>query len=94
MYYLCSENKGADQLRGYREDDLRLCFRICKKPVFSRCGSYIVCMSNCRSVSAEPENYDDFFSLNTVDGSVNKTGLINASDPRKYLLFIQVSIIK
>ena len=31
MYYLCSENKGADQLRDYREADLRLCFRICKK---------------------------------------------------------------
>ena len=27
MYYPCSENKGADQLRGYREADLRLCFR-------------------------------------------------------------------
>ena len=40
MYYLCSENKGADQLRGYREADLRLCFRICKKPVFSQRGSY------------------------------------------------------
>ena len=23
LYYLCSENKGADQLRGYREADLR-----------------------------------------------------------------------
>ena len=33
--YLCSENKGADQLRGYREADLRLCFRICKTFVFS-----------------------------------------------------------
>ena len=30
LYYLCSENKCADQLRGYREADLRLCFRICK----------------------------------------------------------------
>ena len=30
LYYLCSENKGADQLR---EADLRLCFRICKNPV-------------------------------------------------------------
>ena len=39
LQYLCSENKGADQLRGYREADLRLCFRICKKPVFSRRGS-------------------------------------------------------
>ena len=56
LYYLCSENKGADQLRGQREADrgqpeadrgqpeadrgqreadLRLCFRICRKQVFS-----------------------------------------------------------
>ena len=40
LYYLCSENKGTDQLRGYRDADLRLCFRICKKPVFSGRGSY------------------------------------------------------
>ena len=40
LYYLCSENKGADQLRGYREADLRLCFCICENPVFSRGGSY------------------------------------------------------
>ena len=33
--YLCSENKGVDQLRGYREADVRLCFRICKMLVFS-----------------------------------------------------------
>ena len=26
--YLCSENKGADQLRSYCEADLRLCFRL------------------------------------------------------------------
>ena len=41
LYYPCSENKGADQLRGYRKADLRLCFRICKNPVFSRRGSFI-----------------------------------------------------
>ena len=35
LYYPFSENKGADQLRGYREADLRLCFRICQNPVFS-----------------------------------------------------------
>ena len=40
MYYPCSENKDADQLRGYREADLRLCFRPCKLLVFSRTGSY------------------------------------------------------
>ena len=37
---VCSENKGADQLRadqlrGYREADLRLCFHICQTLVFS-----------------------------------------------------------
>ena len=26
LYYLCSESKGADQLRGHREADLRLLF--------------------------------------------------------------------
>ena len=34
LYYPCSENKGTDQLRGYREADLRLYFRICKLLVF------------------------------------------------------------
>ena len=34
------ENKAADQLCGYREADLCLCFRICKKPVFSKRGSF------------------------------------------------------
>ena len=41
LYYPYSENKGADQLHGYREADLRLCFRICKKPVFSGRGSFV-----------------------------------------------------
>ena len=39
---MCRENKGADQLRGYREGDLRLCFRVYKKSVFSRRGSYFL----------------------------------------------------
>ena len=34
LYYLCSEKKGADQLRGYGEADLRLCFCKCKKNGF------------------------------------------------------------
>ena len=34
LYYPSSENKGAVQLRGYREADLRLCFRICRLLVF------------------------------------------------------------
>ena len=39
LNYQCSDNKGADQLRGYHKADLRLCFRICKKLVFSCRGS-------------------------------------------------------
>ena len=35
LYYPCSENKGADQLRSYCEADLRLCFRLCRLLVFS-----------------------------------------------------------
>ena len=34
-YYLCSENKDTDKLRGDREADLRLCFRISKSLVIS-----------------------------------------------------------
>ena len=41
LYYPSSENKGADQLRGYREVDLRLCFRLCRLLVFPRGGSYV-----------------------------------------------------
>ena len=40
LFYPCSENKGADQLRGYHKADLRLRFRIYKKTVFSRRGSF------------------------------------------------------
>ena len=39
LYHPCSENKGADQLRSYCAAALRLCFRICKNPVFSWRGS-------------------------------------------------------
>ena len=42
LYYPCSENKGADQLRGDREADLRLCFRICRLLVFPWGGSDIM----------------------------------------------------
>ena len=34
MILSVSENKVADQLRGHREADLRLCFCICKKTGF------------------------------------------------------------
>ena len=39
LYYPSNENKGADQLRGYRKADLRLCFRLCRLLVFKWGGS-------------------------------------------------------
>ena len=41
MYYPCNEIKGFDQLCGYHEADLLLCFHICKKQGFSLRGSII-----------------------------------------------------
>ena len=35
LYYLSSENKGADRVRGYHAADLCLCFCICEKQIFS-----------------------------------------------------------
>ena len=55
MCYLCSENKGADQLRGYREADLRLCFRICRLLVFSRGGSFFIIIWGQNIVRAQSE---------------------------------------
>ena len=53
MYYPCSENKDANQLRGYREADLRLCFCPCKLLVFSRTGSFrflFGCKPGCKNL--------------------------------------------
>ena len=46
LYYPSSENKGADQLRGYREADLRLCFPQSRLLVFPWGGSNKLC-ANC-----------------------------------------------
>ena len=35
LYCLCSKNKGAEQLRSHCEADLRLCFCIGKKLIFT-----------------------------------------------------------
>ena len=35
---MCSEKKGGDQLRGYHEGDLRLCFHTCRLLVFLHSG--------------------------------------------------------
>ena len=59
LNYLCSENKGADQLRG---DTVQLIcafvFTLCKKHVFSQCGSYEqhhkkTCFCKCENKDAD-----------------------------------------
>ena len=58
LYYVCCENKGTDQLRGYCAADLRLCLRICKSQDFScpvtwidsfQIGIRIVYMNHCKT---------------------------------------------
>ena len=63
LYYRCRENKDADQLRSYHEADLHLCFRICKSPVFSERGSYVVSL-----VSDSTEHY--WYTLSSSDNSI------------------------
>ena len=64
LYYPSSENKGADQLRGYREADLRLCFRLGRLLVFSRGGSYIFSVSiSFQSETMSAEVGDRFIFL-------------------------------
>ena len=45
LYYPSSENiLGDNQLRGNREADLRLCFRLCRLLVFLCGGSFVIMM--------------------------------------------------
>ena len=53
VYYLCSENKCADQPRSNCAADLRLCFLICKKQIFTGqlCRVCNISKLNLRSVN-------------------------------------------
>ena len=89
MYYPCSENKDADQLRGYREADLRLCFRPCKLLVFSRTGSFILhsthlnihtvksilaCVCEEVTTNLDDRKYEDVWQEMRNKGSMTKKG--------------------
>ena len=50
LYYLCSENKGANQLRNYRQADLHLCFAYAKSQ-FSHNEAQILCTIFPSSIS-------------------------------------------
>ena len=42
LYYLSSENKGSDQLRGHRKADLCLCFHIYATRLFSHDATQMI----------------------------------------------------
>ena len=90
MYYPCSENKVADQLHGYREADLRLCFRVCKC-WFSRDVAHILSVNCLPTVNFlnfwMPENCCNQPKIQTkrpnhrVIHSENVNGRANSEDP-------------
>ena len=47
MHYVCSENKGADQLCSYNAADLHHCFRIRKKQISSDAVSIYMTNLSC-----------------------------------------------
>ena len=69
LYFPCSENKGADQLRSDCEADLLFCFRICKMLVFS----YRDSISNhneyvCRYIISKYTLYAYVYTVGVADG--------------------------
>ena len=56
LYDLCSEYKGADQLRSHREADQRLCFRICKKR-FSHNAAHNIMFNSFAMSARNLENF-------------------------------------
>ena len=80
LYYPCSENKGADQLRSYCEADLRLCFRLCRLLIFPCGGSNINVRKVLGMTDGIQEITDIFFII-----------LLATMPQRKYFLDFQMS---
>ena len=99
LYYPCSENKGADQLRGYREADLRLCFRICKKAGFLSTRLISCNMKICIDILDEIDSILTHISLSSFlcDISQQNTPRCDAAkrgDPSGAILFAYMIFIK
>ena len=85
LHYPCSEDKGADQLRGYREVDLRLCFRICKSR-FSHNEAHVVVSIRFTTRSGAVTDCDrgrpvkSIGTVSTLPSFLYCSGLMNVSD--------------
>ena len=69
FFFLCRENKEADQLCSYCTADLHICVRMCKKAVFLKIPGYGFCMfyrrANLNGTGVETVVSDN---LKTTDG--------------------------
>ena len=91
LYYSSSENKGADQLRGYREADLRLCFRLCRLLVFSRGGPDVE--RHLARVNSMAGNNDIFVRVDNVSKKIKYDFFLNFG-PTKMKMLISLHILE
>ena len=60
LYYLCSENNGADQLHSYCEAALHLCWRICFRMMLLVCKLMVKSTYNVTyNISQHDINYNE-----------------------------------
>ena len=89
MYYPSSENKGDDQLRGYREADLRLCFRLCRLLVFPWGGSLVLLFQEGFVYAVEFSHRSGRDLINVAKKRTNIIPIIeDARHPHKYRMLI------
>ena len=81
MYYWCRENKSGDQLCGYRDADLRLCFHICKKILFSHDTYFLG-----TSVDMESDHYIWTSQLTNVKVSLQNLAMEQLRPDRDIIL--------
>ena len=79
-YYPSSENKGADQLRGNREADLRLCFRQCKLFVFPWGCSYIKISHFFKQMAEIRSKESLLYMIHTIDPKYPNKNVFNSVD--------------
>ena len=80
LYYLCSANKGADQLA-----DLHLCFHICQKLVFSIFFVYVLFLGSDLHVQLLKKTLViSYFSMVAISSDCNSDFHFDFKVPFKY----------
>ena len=90
LYYPSSENKGADQLRGYCEADLPLCFCISRLLVFPWGGSNVKMPTTY--LQTRHQNGDTYPLA--LDEILDETNQLDIGNKNKHWLATEVSIME